>query len=540
MPFTAFSERTSEEQSINKSSVFDNFLYEVRILSNQSNISFEALDKLPEGSFKAFQNQELHKDSTYWLKVKVENPAKQSGEYYLHFNDLVSHIQLYQHNTDSSYNTAIGGILVPLAKRTLKGSIKDMVPFFLLNETKTTLYLKIRNQLGNANIISNLQIIHKANFKENNADIFFLQGGFLGILVLLFSFNLILFVFSKNRLYLLYSLYIISFVVFLSNIFQFTERFLLFNYPQIDIYMQWSYLIAQFIYLLFFIELLKIEKFEQWRKQLIRFSCLMLIFLISIFGISFFDYNQAMILCDCYSIINIIFIIVSFFALYRKARHTTKLILAGALFTVLGALITIVLSFTESFVSNLYYFQLGIFIELVLFTIAINYTYTQEILKSQLSIGQKDDENKALKEEIDIRNRDLTTKSLIIQEKETLFANLLQQFLTINNDDKNDININKLLSGLKHNISQINWTEVEVYFNKVHPQFYTMLQTKCPTITPNERKLCAFLKLNLSTKEIAIITGKSVNTIDVARSRLRKKMKLENSANLQTFISSIE
>ena len=60
---------------------------------------------------------------------------------------------------------------------------------------------------------------------------------------------------------------------------------------------------------------------------------------------------------------------------------------------------------------------------------------------------------------------------------------------------------------------------------------------KYPDLTPNEKKICAFLRLNMSTKDICAITYQSVRSIDMARFRLRKKIGLDSDENLVSFLS---
>jgi len=70
--------------------------------------------------------------------------------------------------------------------------------------------------------------------------------------------------------------------------------------------------------------------------------------------------------------------------------------------------------------------------------------------------------------------------------------------------------------------------------------FFRRLNLKYPTITRNENQLCGLLKLNLSSKEIAIHTRSTVHTVEVARVRLRKKLGLTNKQiNLTSFIHTI-
>jgi len=101
----------------------------------------------------------------------------------------------------------------------------------------------------------------------------------------------------------------------------------------------------------------------------------------------------------------------------------------------------------------------------------------------------------------------------------------------------------KIILNLIKNIS-INknddiWKEFEVRFTQVHQKFYNKLNEKYPDLTPNEKKLCAFLKLNMTTKEISMITHQSPNSIRVARTRLRKKLDITSDENLINFLASI-
>jgi DNA-binding CsgD family transcriptional regulator len=82
--------------------------------------------------------------------------------------------------------------------------------------------------------------------------------------------------------------------------------------------------------------------------------------------------------------------------------------------------------------------------------------------------------------------------------------------------------------------------QFEVRFLHVQQGFFERLNKINPHLTPNERKLAAFLRLDMSSKDIASITGQSVNSINVARIRLRKKLNLTNSSTrLVEFLSNL-
>ena len=84
-----------------------------------------------------------------------------------------------------------------------------------------------------------------------------------------------------------------------------------------------------------------------------------------------------------------------------------------------------------------------------------------------------------------------------------------------------------------------NWSEFEVLFKDIHSDFYTRLHKKYPNLTPNEQKLCAFIYMNMSTKDIAGITFQNYESIRTARHRLRKKLNIENDQHLISFLSQM-
>lgn len=78
---------------------------------------------------------------------------------------------------------------------------------------------------------------------------------------------------------------------------------------------------------------------------------------------------------------------------------------------------------------------------------------------------------------------------------------------------------------------------VKYYFEQEHQSFYENLQKAYPALTYKDVRLCSFLKLGLSSKEIASITFKEVRSVESARNRLRKKMNLDADVNLIEFFA---
>ncbi len=97
--------------------------------------------------------------------------------------------------------------------------------------------------------------------------------------------------------------------------------------------------------------------------------------------------------------------------------------------------------------------------------------------------------------------------------------------------------LEKIVKGIDTNLRlEDDWEQFEYHFEQVHVDFLNRLRTDYPFLTPNEQKLCTFLRLNLQTKEIANLLSISLRGVEVARYRLRKKLNLTKGQNLSKFI----
>ncbi|MDX2285453.1 MAG: hypothetical protein NW241_14905 [Bacteroidia bacterium] len=83
---------------------------------------------------------------------------------------------------------------------------------------------------------------------------------------------------------------------------------------------------------------------------------------------------------------------------------------------------------------------------------------------------------------------------------------------------------------------QEDWKQFEYHFDQVHGDFLNRLREDFPDLTPNEQKICVLLRLNLSTKEISNLMSISLRGVEIARYRLRKKLRLDLRQNLSKFI----
>lgn len=99
--------------------------------------------------------------------------------------------------------------------------------------------------------------------------------------------------------------------------------------------------------------------------------------------------------------------------------------------------------------------------------------------------------------------------------------------------------LDHIVKDLKNGNHSFNRNEFEKLFMETDEVFYKKLLQKHPTLTKNEIRLCAFAKLNFSTKEISAVTQQSTSSILMARSRLRKKMGLTENSSLTNFLKGL-
>ena len=150
-------------------------------------------------------------------------------------------------------------------------------------------------------------------------------------------------------------------------------------------------------------------------------------------------------------------------------------------------------------------------------------------------------EKQQLQYEVTFRDKELFSKAIYLAEKNELINDITRRLGKVLADPKTRNNaIKDIIKDLKFNSNSQTWEEFEYIFLKVHPDFFANLGKHYPELSPNERRLCAFLRLNLSTKDISNITHQSPHTLTVARTRLRKKLGIANTGeNLSAFLSQL-
>jgi len=144
--------------------------------------------------------------------------------------------------------------------------------------------------------------------------------------------------------------------------------------------------------------------------------------------------------------------------------------------------------------------------------------------------------------ELDLINRELATSSIFISQKNKIIGLIKKDINRLVRNDKaiTKLEISKVLKTIDENIKFDNdWYRIKAHFDKIHPGFFDRLRKNFPQLTPNDHKLCALLRMNLSTKEISHILKITAPSTEISRIRLRKKLALPKRVNLTQYICEV-
>jgi DNA-binding CsgD family transcriptional regulator len=145
--------------------------------------------------------------------------------------------------------------------------------------------------------------------------------------------------------------------------------------------------------------------------------------------------------------------------------------------------------------------------------------------------------NNRLKLDIENKNRELAISTMSLIKKNEFLSNLKSNLKPLKNS--NSV-IREVIKSINMNIdSQDDWKFFEEAFNNADKDFFKRLKELHPALTHNDFKLCAYLRLNLSSKEIAPLFNISTKSVEIKRYRLRKKMDLDREQSLTDYILSI-
>ncbi|MCX6268772.1 MAG: triple tyrosine motif-containing protein [Bacteroidetes bacterium] len=151
--------------------------------------------------------------------------------------------------------------------------------------------------------------------------------------------------------------------------------------------------------------------------------------------------------------------------------------------------------------------------------------------------------NEKLNLEMIHKEKELANSTMLIIQKNEILQRLRNELTKIKNALADEHLKNNLHATIKRIGKEIDnekqWQVFNMHVEQVHEELLKKLKTHCPDLTPRELSLCAYLRMNISSKEIATLMNISARGVEISRYRIRKKLRLNREANLTDFMINL-
>ena len=165
----------------------------------------------------------------------------------------------------------------------------------------------------------------------------------------------------------------------------------------------------------------------------------------------------------------------------------------------------------------------------------------EEEIREQQKLLHKQ-ENEKIQWDLEYHKKELTEMIIRLTNTSEFIANSVNDLQSIlpSLDTESKVKVQSIINKYRSDFIENTWDEFLINFKNAHKEFYIKLEQNFPDLTSNEKRLCIYLFLNMTTKQIATLTYRSQITIENVRIRLRKKLGITDSViNLNTFLQNL-
>ena len=144
--------------------------------------------------------------------------------------------------------------------------------------------------------------------------------------------------------------------------------------------------------------------------------------------------------------------------------------------------------------------------------------------------------------QVELKNKELASQAVNINRKNEILNYIKNELEKVNKKVNPDaqFQIKLLNKKIQEDVNlEEDWKHFKQYFDEVQGDFIKRIKEQYPELTPNDLKLCAYLRMNLSTKEIAPFLGITPRGVEIHRYRLRKKLGLSRDVSLVEFLLNV-
>ncbi|MBN2755866.1 MAG: SpoIIE family protein phosphatase [Bacteroidales bacterium] len=386
------------------------------LIFEDSNNKF-SIKEIKNVDFKKYDSQKLNSKSTYWAKISIKSAIKEKADWIFYFADKRGSdiSEIYVYDNDSLIKKTKSG---QFEKKINKEIFRETGSKFLfspnLNNTYT-IFFKIKN-ISKFSAAFNLKLesteVFNNKINQRNLE----QGWLQGILWIMFFYNLFVFVYSRDKVYLFYALYILG-IAF--NFF--IERGLFIEYiiPNSPILNPYIFIIATglasaayFQFIRLFIDTkIKMPKWDNAHKYVIWLNILISIILLIILKV-IFNVRFAINVSNYLNLAGLFYGLIFIAYLIKKGDFLSRFFVTGALFLAIGTIISLyfLITKTDLNINPKIFMSAGTIGEILFFSLGLGYRIRlieKEKQKTQIKLIEQLKNNESLKEKV---NRELEQK----------------------------------------------------------------------------------------------------------------------------------
>lgn len=544
-------------------------------------------DKILNDSSLVFSDSSKLSDfghiSDYWCKFTVENPSPYTQKYYVFVYPMLDFTMYYYNAEQGKWVSERGGLASPYLSRK-----QGVLPCIFQAKQKNTVYLKIKVAgLAKYNfpISAHVQLEKAAHYEENEQIILIAWLVTIGIMLMFFLYNLYIYFIFKDKTYLYYLLIVFGGILYITvfnkflNLYFSTRIFNIEMKPNGNIYYyelnSFTCDVAIVLILSGFIQLTRhyLQTFEllpKWDKTLVYINGIFasLVLSSSLSTISGFFYaSNYVVRVENMSIACIVLLLFCVgIVSYRKQFKSAKYFLLANSIPLAAIIFIAVYLAIFRFSSKMIMFLPNLAILAQTLTFAVALVARINLLKEELKVRQLEAQNlkneneqmqlraklieleneninaeialqkehsEKLQEKLDFNQRELASITLHIYQKNEILLDLQKKIESLPQTPVHTTSLKLIKNTIQNNLYlEADWDKFRLYFEQVHPNFFKDLLEKHPTLTAYEVRLCAYLHLKLSTKEIASLLNINPASVLTAKTRLNKKM---NFVEKETF-----
>lgn len=466
---------------------------------------------------------------TYWIEFEAINNT--SDQSFLVFNAKapVSHLEVYA-NTN-------GNISV-LKNESVNNDHKIKIFCPSIPGLTTRYFIKVYQKSILSFDLSDSYLSTREIFVKEVITQSVLTGLIVGILILMFVYNFFRYLFRKKKVYLYYILYVLFSIIFIIQGSYLQEYVFspINNFRLIWIYT--SLPISDVFYIVFIREFIEPQYIPSridnyFYKPFIVFVVISNLFLGYLALTNTFEFTKFYYLIPpVYALIGLVLAVV--LIVYVKKPEAIYALIGNSIAIVSG--IASISLDNKLFLENNHIFNVGLVSDIFFFTYALSLKEKREddfSQKNKMDIAM-------MKMTLEVKQRELTAKAFQVVRQGEMILKVKNIILEIKSKMGHlNSDLLNLLSEVELYLKQNDWDDFEIYFKEVHPNFYLNLLNKYPSLTQYDLRICALIKLNMSTKQIANVFRKTPKSIEVARTRIRHKMQINSDETLFAAISNI-